>query len=166
MCLVAGWSPFAVGSTIILEEEPNNSFDQAQLVPPYVGFSVIHGSITPGDVDFFEFEIVVPTIFEAVVYSFPNFTPVPQARLELYDSSGAVLATAEAGTGATWAYISDISVMPGTTYVLGLTGAGDVSFTGDHAQQFNYTMHWFIPTPGTAAVLFAAAGLLRRRRRA
>ena len=97
-----------------------------------------------------------------MVYSLPNGFPVPPARIELYDSGGAILASAEAG--GTWAYINDISVMPGTTYVLGLTGAGDMSFIGEHAQQFNYTMHWFIPTPG-ALRLLAVAGLAGQPRR-
>jgi len=162
MTSISMWS--AAGAAHIIEEvEPNNFANQAQAISdfPGIGFYAIHGSILPGDVDFFAFEVTERSIFEAVVYSYPNLFPVPQARLELYDSTGTILGTAEAGQPL-WAYLSDMTLLPGT-YVLGLTGLGDTFFTGEHDEQFEYTMH-LIPGPAVAPLLLLPCLRGRRRR--
>lgn len=151
----------AIADFFVLDSEPNNTLASAQSLPviPIAGtlftdLGVVEGSISPGDVDFFQIHFPQPVIYGAGVSQLPA---VP-SFVGFFDSAGNLLDSEGIVNGI---------IDPGT-YTVAVTGAGDLGFTGAHAHEFEYQLviSWLvIPSPSALALLVAGTLLGRRRRR-
>jgi hypothetical protein len=154
--------------TVFPEEEPNNTFADAQILPPLAYFQSndFSGGIAPGDVDFFVFEVTVMTL---VMIQIQGFTPAnsfdPGSLVGFFDSSGAIIDSAAWNGGGPVILASHVSV-PGTIGVA-ISGFEDFAFTGDHDRTFGYELGAYTASSPAAGALplLALAGFMGRSRR-
>jgi len=152
----------AIGSACfagIVESEPNDSISTADEIGSIEDLIIfISGSISPGDVDFFQAEMPagVP------IWAFLD-DGNPNVLIGLFSSDGSLLATNRD-------LILIGSLVMGGTYYLGITATQDIDLVGEHDLAFDYTMMTMasvFPAPSTLPLLAMAvlAGRSRRRRR-
>jgi hypothetical protein len=164
LCMVAA-STASAG--VILETEVNNTLPQANPVGLFNapgGSILVDGSITPTDVDWFQFTVTGPTQLVSATFGIPNST-VGDSILSLYDGAGVLLDQDDDDGIGNFSALEAV-LAPGTYYLV-VTGFPDFANTGQHAENFTYKMSIgtnVVPAPGVLALL-AAAGLVGKRRR-
>lgn len=172
--------PVFAGSPIP-EIEPNNTFSTAQLIArslfALTGSVAISGSVSPGDVDYFELPLLAGDFIAAQLVIVPgpqgNSSVLgmfdPGANLVAYDLFAPnVLAGLVPSTGGWRVAVSGFPDV-GSPFL----GDDGIPFNGTHTQSFNYLLTLsLIPVPepgGLLALGTGIAGLLGysvRRRRA
>jgi len=169
IAVVASACSVAACGVDVSETEPNNTMQEAQLLPPldWVTIYDVSGTIGSGDVDFFQFEVTNTSLFLVGSLEYVAVDPLdPGPYLGLFDFGGTLIETGVADVGIV---LSAIVLQPGT-FTLGLTGLDDRGFVGDHTHQFTYTFYLqAVPLPAAGAMpLLGVAGLagMSRRRRA
>jgi len=139
---------------LIIDAEPNDTIATAQVLPLFSDFlvTVVHGSISPGDVDFFQISFPVDAVMDfAIQPPFPE-DPPPHV-LGVFDSMGT--------------QISPSFFYPQGTYFFGLSGLADIGFSGAHDEEFSYVLGFsysLFPAP-PGFLLFGLAALCGPRRR-
>ncbi len=175
---------------VYLETEANNTIATANFVAPVVapGDSwVIDGSITPGgvgtpgDVDWFAFDLPAGSTFVAAGYALSVPNSQADGQFELVNSSGVIVAFDDDGNLGLMPSIQ-ANGLPAGRYYLGISGFDDLGsisnptiFDGiDGAGPDGHTENWtyklivgvnVIPAPGGVTLACAGALALRRRRR-
>lgn len=176
---VAAVSAFA--SSPIPEIEPNNTFGTAQLIDRALfiptGSVSILGSVSPGDVDYFEIPLLAGDFVAAQLVLRPG-SPSSASVLGVFDPSGNfiaydvdvpnVLAGVVSASGG-WRVAASGYPDVGSTFL----GDDGIPFNGTHSQNIDYLLTLsLVPVPepgGLLALGTGVAGLLGysvRRRRA
>jgi hypothetical protein len=151
------------------ELEPNDSIVTAQGLPTFAstcGEGVL-GSLSAGDVDFYQIEIASGVLFSANVFDFTPLLPDDNDPiLGLFDSGGTLIAFDDDGGPGTLAAIF-VGIPSGGTYFVGVSGVGDTGFVGNHAQDFSYMLVLnMTPAPGAIPLLAGYCLRVSRRRTA
>ncbi|MEL6739316.1 MAG: pre-peptidase C-terminal domain-containing protein [Planctomycetota bacterium] len=181
LCAASG----IASAALVVESEPNDVIamanDLGTFGPPGDAV-VIDGTITGGDVDWFEFTITSASPLTVAAAFDP--TLAGDGQMMLVDSSGVVLAFDDD---------SNIGLMPSLqitgltagTYYIGISGFADVGIFDDptgttdifdglqddgsaHGEEFMYKMTLgmnIVPTPASAALLGLGGLCMVRRRR-
>ena len=186
---VAGFCAFAVAGAatgqIVFESEPNDTIATADFAGTFVplgGSIAIDGTITEGDVDWFEFELTQTTtlLFSAI----GSATDGADSQLMVVDGSGTDVLAFDDDNGPGFLSALQLFDLSAGTYYVGVSGFPDVTFLDDavntdtlfdglddagapHAEVFDYKLTIsanLIPAPSVAAVL-GVAGLAATRRR-
>ncbi len=113
------------------------------------GLTNLSGSITPGDVDFFQLTFSTPAALGVFVDPIGS-DPLPPHILALFNSQGSQVSFGFVQAG---------------TYTIGLTGEGDFNFLGAHTSNFDYQMMIAYSPSAPSGGLFAVAMLIGPRRR-
>lgn len=142
----------------IIELEPNDTLQTAQplpSIPPPVllDLASVQGSISPGDVDFFQ--IVFPE--PAAVSAFLTQGASTPHLLAIFDAEGNLLDADET-------FVVSGPLSPGA-YTLAVTGATDAGFLGAHNESFKYVLINWLPSAGAAPMVAIGALFGRSRRR-
>ncbi len=152
---------------LIFETEPNNTLATANFIGNFDvpgGSVLVDGSITPGDVDWFQFTITGDTQLVSATFGVPS-SAVGDSILSLYDSLGTlIIQDDDSGIGN---FSSLEAQLTAGTYYLVVTGFPDFGNTGNHSEDFTYKLLVgtnVVPAPGALALL-GLAGLVARRRR-
>lgn len=163
MCAAAG----TADAGLIVETEPNNTMGTANHIGIFGrpgGSVLVDGSITPNDVDWFEFVVTGDTQLVSATFGIPT-SAVGDSILSLYDSLGNLITQDD--DGGIGAFSAIEAIIPAGTYFLVVTGFPDFGNTGSHNQDFVYKLTLgvnVVPAPGALALL-GLAGLVSRRRR-
>lgn len=168
---------FSAFGGVVSEVEDNNSLILANGIGMFDvpgGTAVIDGSITLGDVDWFEFE----TANLATLSFFAAFGVEGDGVMQIVSAGGDVIAFDD-DSGIGLLPLIQITDLAAGTYYIGFSGFGDVdssSVTSDeladglgHSQEFSYKIsvgYSIVPTPGAMALLGMGGVLTIRRRRA
>jgi hypothetical protein len=172
--------PVLAGSPIP-EVEPNNTFGTAQLIArglfASTGSVSILGSVTPGDVDYFEIPLLAGDFVVAQLVTVPSSPSSasalgvfdPGANLVAYDLYAPNVLSGVVSSSGGWRVA--VSGYPDVGSVF--LGDDGIPFNGTHTQQINYLLTLsLVPVPepgGLLALGTGIAGLLSysvRRRRA
>ncbi len=113
-------------------------------------FTVVNGTILPGDVDFFQLNLPQTLSIGAFLQPVPPDVDLPPHNLALFNSQGSQV---------------NFGFLPGGIYTLGLTGINDVNFMGDHQQNFNYQIVIAYTPSAPTLAMFAVAMIAGPRRR-
>jgi len=170
--VVGGLSASALGGIVPLDEvEPNDSIAEAQFIDSSnypTGAVAIDGSLSPGDVDYYSFDLLAGDLISATVFDFTADPFDNDSLLGLFDPSGA-LAETDDDDGIGFLSSIQFEVTETGTWTFAVSGFGDDDFVGDHGEEFDYKLVFAInpiPAPGALALLGLAglAGARRRRR--
>lgn len=172
--------PVLAGSPIP-EVEPNNTFGTAQLIARSLflptGSVAISGSVSPGDVDYFEVPLLAGDFFAAQLVIVPgpqgNSSVLgmydPSANLVAYDLFAPNVLAGLVSSNGGWRVAVSGYPDVGSSFL----GDDGIPFNGTHGQSFSYLLTLsLIPVPepgGLLALGTGIAGLLGysvRRRRA
>lgn len=156
-----------------VETEPNNSIATADPIPatgpiPWSDVGVVSLAAGGGDLDYFAVTLAQNEILTAVTTPIAPMFTGPDTLLALFNSGGGMLVMDDdSGNGGTsnGSTIQWQATLAGT-YYLGVTGTGDASFLGTHAQEGLYVLTLsVVPEPASLLALMAGLPLLLRRRR-
>lgn len=180
VAIITAALPVLAGSPIP-EVEPNNTFGTAQLIARSLflptGSVAISGSVSPGDVDYFEVPLLAGDFFVAQLVLVPgpqgNSSVLgmfdPGANLVAYDLFAPNVLAGLIPSNGGWRVAVSGYPDVGSPFL----GDDGIPFNGTHTQTFNYLLTLsLIPVPepgGLLALGTGIAGLLGysvRRRRA
>ncbi|MER3413787.1 MAG: hypothetical protein C4341_06030 [Armatimonadota bacterium] len=161
----------SVAGAVIIETEPNNTFEQANAITrgsaPWADVGVMSLTAGGGDVDFFSIQLFQGEFI--TIITTPIETPYtdPDTILGLFDDTHQELAfNDDAGSGFGSA-IRWQATYTGTHYIA-VSGYGDRQFRGEHRQDGPYILTVsVVPEPATLLAVGAglAALVVRRRTR-
>lgn len=146
-----------------IEQESNDSLATANDVgsysPPGDAF-VVDGTIAPGgDQDWFAFSVSGPSQIRIAIYGRPDSNPPADSYLELFDSTGALLAFDDDSNINLFSSLEYNSAAGGTFYIRVTSFQGATSFDYKMIAGLN-----IVPAPASLALL-GLAGLATGRRR-
>ncbi|MEM1186077.1 MAG: pre-peptidase C-terminal domain-containing protein [Planctomycetota bacterium] len=183
--VVALGSSLASGQ-IIFESEPNDTIataDFATTFEPLGGSVAIDGTITNGDVDWFQIDVTAMTtlLFSAVA----SATDGADGQLMVVDGTGTDVLAFDDDSGPGLLPALQLFDLDAGTYYVGVSAFPDITFADDavntdtlfdgldsagaaHTGDFSYKLTIsanLVPAPGVAAIFGAAAIATVRRRR-
>lgn len=154
----------------IIETEPNNTIGTAQVIGPEnfpANAFAFDGTLTAGDIDYICITMPQGVALTALTVSVPpDFTNV-NTVIGVFDSGGVLIDSDDNSGPGDFSFV-EVQLAPGTYYI-GITGAPDFAFMGDHDIEGGYKLivgFNVIPAPGALALLGIAGLCGRRRRRA
>jgi hypothetical protein len=176
----------SANAALFVESESNNTLGTANNLgtygPPGEGI-VIDGTITSGDVDWFQFTINgTGTYVVAAAFAIPASTNSTDGVMQLVNSAGVVLEFDDDDNIGFMPSLEFAGLTAGTYYI-GLSGFGDASSSSvgttdvldgltssgaAHSENWDYKMVLglnIIPAPGSIALLGLGGLAMARRRR-
>jgi hypothetical protein len=154
----------SVASAALIEAEVNNTPAQANFVPaavytPSGGFA-FDGSIVRSDVDYVSVSLAAGDYLGVTLF---QLSGAPGSGIiQVLDPSLAVVGSAGGAFPATGFFAPSAG-----TYSIGISGAGDTGFVGQHGLQYNYKLvvgYNAVPEPATLGLLAGLSALVLRRR--
>ena len=179
-CAVVASAGSVASASLMVEAEPNDSTADANFVAAFTppgGAVAIDGTITPGDVDWFEFSISAQSTLLITALGSTSDPLDADGQFQLLDSASNIIEFDD-DDGPGFLPAINITGLAAGTYFLGVSGFPDGSSTSildglnddtgeSHQQNFEYKIALgvnLVPAPG-AATLAAFAGLAAVRRR-
>lgn len=185
LCAVGAFASAAQAS--ISEVESNDTIATANFVANFdqiVNGTAADGTLTPGDVDWYEFSIAMDAeVVASAQFASSGGLDAPDGQLMLVDSTGTDVLAFDDNSGIGLLPALQAFMLPAGTYYIGVSGGGDI--TGDpvetdelfdglrsdqepHAQNFGYKLSLvatLVPSPGALALfgLAGVVGTIRRR---
>ena len=154
--LAVGLSVALAGSTArsvraaVSETEPNGSLATAQRIvppntlltaafPPPGSGALVKGSLSPGDVDYYAFDLAAGQLLTVAVVT-DDEGALSDPVLALFDPTGARVATDD-DSGPGFLPALRLTVPQAGTWKVAVTGFGDASFDGSvHSERFDYRL--------------------------
>ena len=153
----------------IEEVEPNDSFDDAQVLPddffePF-GAGSVEGFLAADDVDYFKVFLRAGFLATASIFDFTPESPFDNdSLLGVYAPDGTLFdVDDDDGPG----FLSAIHFFPpeSGTWAFAVSGFGDDDFDGSHGEAFEYRLVLSVPEPTTFGLMLMGAALVARKRR-
>ena len=166
---VLGLTAAAYAQFPLSETEANNSPATANFVGaafyPFGGVA-IDGSLSPGDVDYFSFDLAAGDLVGVAVYDFTDAAFDNDSLLGVFGPGGVFFdSDDDDGIGFLSSYQFEV---PSTgTWSFAVSGFGDNNFDGSHQEEFDYKFSFAInpiPEPASLGLLLAGAAFALRRR--
>jgi len=179
-CAAIASAGSVASASLMVEAEPNNSTANANFAAAFTppgGAIAIDGSITPGDVDWFEFSISATSTLVITALGSTSDPLDADGQFQLLDSDSNIIEFDD-DDGPGFLPAINITGLTAGSYFLGVSGFPDGNGTSlfdglnddtgePHQQNFDYKLALgvnLVPAPG-AATLAAFAGLAAVRRR-
>jgi len=149
----------AAASAAVAEVEPNGALATAQAItpantvitaafPPPGGGVLVTGSISPGDVDYFAFDLAADQLVSLAVVT-ADEGALSDPSLALFDPSGALAATDD-DSGPGFLPALRLRVAQAGTWKVAVSGFGDATFNGSsHTEHFDYRLIIAASPPST-----------------
>jgi hypothetical protein len=140
----------AAARAAVAEVEPNGTLATAQAItpantvltaafPPPGGGALVTGSISPGDVDYFAFDLAAGQLVSLAVVT-ADEGALSDPSLALFDPSGALAATDD-DSGPGFLPALRLRVAQAGTWRVAVSGFGDAAFNGSgHTEHFDYRL--------------------------
>jgi hypothetical protein len=166
---VAGLFSTAAVAGPVLEVEPNDSFDAAQVLPgdffePF-GAGSVEGFLAADDVDYFKVDLTAGVLTTASIFDFtPDDGTDNDSLLGVFAPDGTLFdVDDDDGPG----FLSSIHFFPpeSGTWAFAVSGFGDDDFEGAHGEEYDYRLVLSIPEPATFGLMLVGAALVARKRR-
>lgn len=158
------------GGTPLSESEANNTPGTANFIAdtfyPF-GAVAIDGSLAPGDVDYFSFDLQAGDFVAAAVYDFTPDSGTDNDSLLGVFGPGGVFFDDDDDDGP--GFLSAIHLFADSDgeWSFAVSGFGDDNFDGSHQETFDYKFVFAInpiPEPASLSLLLAGAAFALRRR--
>lgn len=166
---IAGMLSTAALAGPIDEVEPNDSFDEAQVLPddffePF-GAGSVEGFLAADDVDYFLVNLIEGKLATASIFDFtPGDNFDNDSLLGVFAPDGTLFAVDDDGGPG---FLSSIAFFPTESgaWAFAVSGFGDDDFDGSHGEAFEYRLVLSIPEPTTFGLMLVGAALVARKRR-